>query len=140
MSKEKKYTPLYMELYRNHHKKKRITEQKGRTEASRSGFYVTKAWRKLRARRIREYPLCESCLKKGWYNAGQVVDHIKPVEQRPDLALVYDNLQTLCYKCHDWKTKQDQQTTKQEKRLAKGKILMAELESKPAPRGVVLKK
>ena len=32
------------------------------------------------------------------------VDHIIPIEQRPDLRLVMENLQSACHRCHSAKT------------------------------------
>ncbi|WP_277674556.1 HNH endonuclease, partial [Piscibacillus halophilus] len=32
-----------------------------------------------------------------------VVDHIKEIEDYPELALEEDNLQTLCVNCHNYK-------------------------------------
>lgn len=66
-------------------------------------------WRKVRAIKVEKNPLCERCLKIGKYvpinkkvngNYG-VVHHIIPVEERPDLRLVLDNLESLCFECHE---------------------------------------
>jgi 5-methylcytosine-specific restriction protein A len=40
---------------------------------------------------------------KGRITPAVLVDHIIPVEERPDLRLVEDNLQSLCRPCHDKK-------------------------------------
>jgi 5-methylcytosine-specific restriction endonuclease McrA len=39
---------------------------------------------------------------------GLEVDHVQPVDRRPDLALVLANLQTLCRTCHLDKTRAEQ--------------------------------
>ena len=72
-------------------------------------FYVSKEWRSLRKSHIESQPLCQSCLKKGTVkdcttkNAG-VVDHITPI-RIGGKALDPNNLQTLCVKCHNDKTR-----------------------------------
>lgn len=47
------------------------------------------------------FPLCKFCWDKGLTVAGEVVDHIESIEDRPDLRLEWSNLQTLCKHCHD---------------------------------------
>jgi 5-methylcytosine-specific restriction endonuclease McrA len=45
------------------------------------------------------------------YRAGMThlqVDHIEPIEARPDLRLVDSNLRTLCNACHSARTAKDQ--------------------------------
>lgn len=50
-------------------------------------------------------PFCVECLKYGIYNQSNTqVDHIIPLEQRPDLKYDYDNMQTLCRSHHSVKT------------------------------------
>ena len=65
-------------------------------------------WRKLRNAFIATNPLCRFCLRLGNIVGAQVVDHIKP--HRGDAKLLYDmqNLQSLCFSCHD-KHKQRQE-------------------------------
>jgi 5-methylcytosine-specific restriction protein A len=67
-------------------------------------FYWSKEWRALRSLKIQDNPLCEECERNGKLTPGHAVDHIIPVIDRPDLALDYDNLQTLCTSCHSRKT------------------------------------
>ena len=69
-----------------------------------TGFYAKKAWRNLRASKLREDPLCESCKRDKQYITATVVDHIKPRRDHPDLELSWDNLQSLCEKCHNSKS------------------------------------
>lgn len=51
-------------------------------------------------------PLCASCNRP-----GEQVDHIIPISQD---GAVYDerNLQTLCFECHDKKTKEQKKVKK----------------------------
>lgn len=59
----------------------------------------TRAWRKLRDRVVREEPVCwlrwEGCTT--WSNTG---DHVIPVAERPDLALVRTNVRGACASCN----------------------------------------
>jgi 5-methylcytosine-specific restriction protein A len=67
-------------------------------------FYTSTAWRKLRNQYIATQPICEHCKQAGNYKAAKVVDHIAPRKQRPELELDWDNLQSLCQRCHQQKT------------------------------------
>lgn len=131
--KQKKDEPIWMRLYRDEvlkpKEKERLTEQRGRTAASQSGFYQTKAWHKIRDKRKRNNPLCQHCEERGRIKPMQVVDHITPIDEAPDLALDYDNTQSLCNFCHDVKTKADARKKRKAERLASGKKLMEELEA-----------
>lgn len=130
---KKKDEPIWCKMYREKvikpAIKQRQTEQRGRTEASRAGFYQTTAWKLLRDKRINENPLCQECEKKGRINAAKLVDHIKPVEDYPQLALSYENTQSLCEFCHNVKTRRDKQERKQRQKLERGKRLMKDLET-----------
>lgn len=66
-----------------------------------SEFHSSKYWRKLRETYINNNPVCVFCMQLGIIKAGEIVDHIKPVATHPELALEWDNLQTLCKRCHD---------------------------------------
>lgn len=77
-------------------------------ESSTSRGY-DRAWRKVRAYKIKLNPFCERCFKLGKIvpiqiktdgNFG-VVHHKKPVEQFPELRLLIDNLESLCWRCHE---------------------------------------
>ncbi len=67
-------------------------------------FYRSTAWKKLSHHWLMTHPLCVSCEAQGIYRKGDLVDHI--VELRDDWTkrLDPDNLQTLCYACHNRKT------------------------------------
>jgi len=106
-----------------------ITEQKGRTEASKLGFYTSKEWIKLRDKRRSESPICVECERKGMIRPMKVVDHIIAVEERPDLALEYSNTQSLCDYHHAVKTASDKRRKNELKRLELGRKLMKEMET-----------
>lgn len=44
--------------------------------------------------------ICHRCLEQGRITKAELVHHIKPVRERPDLRLVADNCVPLCGKCH----------------------------------------
>jgi 5-methylcytosine-specific restriction protein A len=65
-------------------------------------------WRRLRDWHLRRQPLCEDCLDDGIVNAENLeVDHLIPIDVRPDLRLAADNLRTRCRHHHSIKTMDD---------------------------------
>lgn len=60
-----------------------------------------RAWERLRARHLANNPWCVFCLRKGIVTPATVGDHIETIEDRPDLRLDDDNVQSLCKPCHD---------------------------------------
>lgn len=68
-------------------------------------LYKSKAWQKTRKAYAQSVGgLCERCLAKGLYNAGQIVHHkiyITPDNiNDPTIALNWDNLELVCRECH----------------------------------------
>ena len=71
-------------------------------------FYHTAAWKRAAAERMRlDNHLCCDCLER-YQNGGrgkvrdaEVVHHMKPRSERPDLSLDIHNLRSLCKKCHN---------------------------------------
>lgn len=70
-------------------------------------FYHTAAWKKVRALALaRDGGMCQDCMDR--FRAGygyrprraEMVHHIIPIEERPDLALELSNLRSLCNACH----------------------------------------
>jgi len=58
------------------------------------------AWTKL-ARRVKaEEPLCRFCLAADRLTPTEMIDHIAPVRDAPELRLVRSNLRGLCNPCH----------------------------------------
>lgn len=57
-------------------------------------------WEKVQALKMKQDPLCESCLREGKIKPAQMVHHKIPVDIRPDLRLVMDNLESDCWSCH----------------------------------------
>ena len=125
--------PIWCKMFREQiikpKQRERLTEQKGRTEASQSGFYASSAWIKIRDRRRSESPICIECEKQGRIRPMKIVDHIITVDERPDLALDLNNTQSLCDFHHTLKTNADKKRKNYLKRLESGKKLMNELET-----------
>jgi hypothetical protein len=54
-------------------------------------------WRRVRAEHLKKYPVCEVCGR----DKNLIVHHIFPVSVAPELALVENNLLTMCETpCH----------------------------------------
>ena len=65
-------------------------------------FYKSKAWLTLRKKALkRDNFECQMCKRKGMYHKAENVHHIKEVNLFPRLALVLDNLMSLCIRCHN---------------------------------------
>ncbi|AYF88634.1 HNH endonuclease [Pseudomonas sp. DY-1] len=64
-------------------------------------FYWTNTWKKKSEEYRARHPLCEECEQIGLVEQSQLVDHIIPYRERPDLGLVDENLRALCWPCHN---------------------------------------
>lgn len=71
-------------------------------------FYHTAAWKKARAAALRrDRGMCADCMARFESGAGkrprraELVHHVIPLEERPDLALTLSNLVSLCQECHN---------------------------------------
>ena len=63
-------------------------------------------WLRLRARKLRDKPLCEPCEAKGLVVVATQVHHLKPFKGLHDpLRLDWDNLQSVCDACHGLATR-----------------------------------
>ena len=71
-------------------------------------FYHTAKWQRVRALALmRDQGMCAECMRR--FRAGygirpkraEMVHHIIPVKERPDLALQLENLVSLCYEHHE---------------------------------------
>lgn len=65
-------------------------------------FYKSKRWKRKRGVILRrdEY-LCRQCKRYGKTTQASTVHHINPLEVSPELALINDNLVSLCNSCHE---------------------------------------
>lgn len=79
-----------------------------RRASSRERGYDSK-WRTASKRYLKASPLCVNCLKDNKLVKATVVDHIIP--HRGDKVLFWDesNWQSLCKRCHDRKTRTQEQ-------------------------------
>lgn len=65
-------------------------------------FYHSKEWTKLRkVAMVRDYGLCQECLKENKIISADVVHHIAEVRKDWDNRLVLENLTCLCHGCHN---------------------------------------
>ncbi len=77
-----------------------------RYDAERRKIYNSERWRRLRAWKFANDPLCEMCLKEGHTVPAEDIHHVvsfmsaDDIEQRQFLAYDYDNLMSLCKRCH----------------------------------------
>lgn len=81
--------------------------------------YKSKSWQKLRLTILRRDGYrCTSCGCECYgkkRNSGRpVVDHIIPVKQRPDLAMVESNLRVLCGSCDNKRHREKGMVIKQD--------------------------
>lgn len=76
-------------------------------------IFNSKEWKKFRAWKLLQNPLCEMCEKEGFYTIAKDVHHIKPIaEGKSDmemkmLAFNPANVMALCVPCHIKIHKQD---------------------------------
>lgn len=82
-------------------KKENRTIQK----SERMKIYNSARWRELRTIKLINNPLCERCEKKGLTVAAEDIHHIDSFtkyegNQRLYVAYDYNNLESLCKKCH----------------------------------------
>lgn len=65
-------------------------------------FYNSKAWERVRTLAlIRDYYLCQECLKHKIIKVYNVVHHIVPLKESKELSLDINNLICLCHECHN---------------------------------------
>lgn len=80
-------------------------------------WYLLPIWQdRLRPNQLMREPFCRACAAKGIRTLATVADHIKP--HRGDWSVFTDetNLQSLCERCHNRKTMQEQRELAQENR------------------------
>lgn len=76
-------------------------------------FYCSPRWRRLRKRKLQANPLCEdphwTHLLLGRPVLACEVDHKQRRRDFPELAFRWENLQSLCKRCHSRKTAMETQ-------------------------------
>lgn len=71
-------------------------------DAETKSFYNSAEWLHKRAEILaRDHWECQRCKEQGEFAKAVVVHHIKHYKARKDLALIDDNLISLCLSCHD---------------------------------------
>jgi len=89
-------------IYKKKYHKKENTE----SEKVRRNVYSSARWLRLRSIKLVNEPLCEKCLEKGIVEPAIDVHHVtsfvnvEDESQRKFLAYDYENLLSLCKKCH----------------------------------------
>lgn len=78
-------------------------------------FYHSTQWNNTRKAKLMEQPLCEICLAQGRMTKADMIHHYKYELREPggwEHRLSPDNLQSICYACHNgihheysWKNK-----------------------------------
>jgi|GEM_PF-500706 len=82
---------------------KAYNQKRNRENKEYVSFYKTTAWRHTREQvLLRDYSTCVRCGLE-----GNIVDHIVPSEDDWEDRLNVDNLETLCQRCHNLKTKRE---------------------------------
>ncbi len=78
-----------------------------RPNANQRGY--TSSWRKASKSFLQANPLCRHCERDGKLKKAEVVDHVIP--HRGDKKLFWDqsNWQPLCTRCHNRKTRKEDQ-------------------------------
>ncbi|MGY0692975.1 HNH endonuclease [Virgibacillus sp. FSP13] len=96
----------YCDQHTNHNYKQyeqiRTSTDDGKTYKR---FYDTKEWKSLRYQAMLRDGFC--CVMCG--REARIGDHIIPTKVRWDLRLDMDNIQSLCFECHNIKTAKDEQ-------------------------------
>ena len=82
------------------HKSEQRPKNKYRESARKRGY--DNDWQKLAKRYRRSVKgLCEECAREGFVHPSDVVDHMIPVIDAPELRLQWSNLDALCHKHHN---------------------------------------
>lgn len=97
--------PNKAKSHRPPHARPRSTDRHRRGTATQRGYDTT--WNKFSKRYKQQHPLCVDCLAEGITALGDELDHIIPLDARPDLKYDERNLANRCKRHHIAKTKRD---------------------------------
>ena len=67
-------------------------------------FYLSRLWKAIRGRKLRQQPLCEYCMALPRLRPATQVDHYVPINQGGS-ATDMSNLRSACASCHSAKTR-----------------------------------
>lgn len=79
------------------------SKRQGRTDGKRpsaAGRGYGAAWKRLRALKLRETPLCEQCAEMGRDEPATVVHHLDPISSGGKVLCPIERLQSVCLPCH----------------------------------------
>lgn len=102
----------FCEKHRDRSKDKKVNPKQppsNKSTTKNNDIYFTSRWRKLRNLKIVADPLCAECLRYEIVTPATCVDHIIEINDAPELAFEYSNLQSLCSACHNRKTAKEKQ-------------------------------
>lgn len=77
------------------------------TDSKYRAFYKTRAWRKLSRKILGNNPICVSCYEKGVIRPAQIADHRIELKDDWYRRLDENNIQAMCYACHNRKTREE---------------------------------
>lgn len=83
-----------------HRKQEHQAYKQQRTDKDEQAFYNSTPWRKVRAMKLRQDPLCEECGKQGRIKEAALVHHLQEIKDGGE-RLAFDNLQSVCTACHN---------------------------------------
>ena len=63
--------------------------------------YSTVRWQRLRLMQLSREACCRYCDRMGRVTPATLVDHVVPVRKDKSRAFDQENLQSLCYHCHN---------------------------------------
>lgn len=77
---------------------KRLQQQRFQGSAHERGY--TSKWTRLAIAYRKKHPFCEWCDQEDRFTLADLVDHMIPVVDDPELILEWSNLWSLCRHCH----------------------------------------
>ena len=79
-------------------------------ELSRTEYFDSPRYRRMRKAQLLTNPLCKLCEAKGVITAATEVDHITP-RHKGGAIFDFANMQSLCHECHKEKTRAENSTS-----------------------------
>lgn len=99
------FIPFTQSYCGKHEPSKEYNRSRRKNDSEYVKFYKSAAWKNLRrVQMLKDDYLCQSCLSNGIYTPGDMVDHVVPTKEEWSRRLDENNLQTLCWPCHNTKT------------------------------------
>lgn len=85
----------------------------------RKKWYLSTRWQTFRLNFLKEHPLCDMCVQKGFFNDAAVVDHVDGhnIDTWKDTFWI-GPFQGLCQSCHSKKTTTEDQKNKPQRMTA----------------------